>query len=357
MPNPSDLQLTLIADYLAGAMPAGQREKFEREIAESPALAEMVSRLSTSQKSLGSHIPVNFSGYENRVDAISVRIRARISSQQGEAALSTAGALRSRVSSSPLRYLQTRSIQVVAAMAVAAVVVTGVWKMPGTWMESSSGNNVSGPLGSSVAVSTYTTSNGERATITLPDGSTALLNVGSTIKVPVDYSAGNRTLQLTGEALFTVSHKTHSPFTVVAGPGSARVLGTRFLVRHYPGDSIATVAVQDGRVAVDTVVLGASQQAGMNWDGEISTSPADPSQFSFVAGFLTFNRQSLGEAIAQLNRWYDAEIRLADISLKDRRITGEFNSGSVVDLANILRETFSDVGVVQDGKVITLYPR
>lgn len=356
MPNPSDLQLTLIADYLAGAMPAGQREKFEREIAESPALAEMVSRLSISQRSPGSHLPVNFSEYESRVDAIAVRIRARISSQHGAAPVSTVGGTRSRASFR-MRFLQALSMQVFAMMAVAAVIVTGVWKIPVTWMGSSNVNNVSGSLSSSVAVSTYTTSNGERATITLPDGSTALLNVGSTIKVPVDYSAGNRTLQLTGEALFTVSHKTHSPFTVLAGPGSARVLGTRFLVRHYPGDSLTTVAVQDGKVAVDTVVLGASQQAGVSWGGEISISPADPSQFSFVTGFLTFNRQSLGDLIEQLSRWYDAEIRLADISLKDRRITGEFNSGSVVDLANILRETFSDVGVVQNGKVITLYPR
>lgn len=357
MQNPSDLQLTLLADYLAGSMPEDQREKFEREIAESPALAEMVSRLSISQKSPASHIPVRIPEYESRVDAISVRIRAGISSERGEGSLRIDEAVRPR-GSFPMRFLQTRSMGVFAAMAVAAVIaVTGVWKMPGIWLEASNGSNDTGSQASSVAVSTYTTSNGERAAVTLPDGSTALLNVGSTISVPVDYSSGNRTLQLTGEALFTVTHKKDSPFTVIAGPGSARVLGTRFLVRHYPGDSITTVAVQDGRVAVDTVVLGASQQAGVSWGGEISTSRADPSQFSFAAGFLTFNRQSLGDVIAQLNRWYDAEIRLADISLKDRRITGEFNSGSVVDLANILRETFSDVGVVQDGKVITLYPR
>ena len=53
------------------------------------------------------------------------------------------------------------------------------------------------------AVSTYTTLSGERANIMLPDGSTVALNVASRLEVPVDYAAGNHTLHLVGEALFT----------------------------------------------------------------------------------------------------------------------------------------------------------
>ncbi|HXC24614.1 MAG TPA: FecR domain-containing protein, partial [Gemmatimonadaceae bacterium] len=52
----------------------------------------------------------------------------------------------------------------------------------------------------------YATGNGERATITLPDGGTVALNVASRLEVPADYMADNHTVRLVGQGLFTVSH-------------------------------------------------------------------------------------------------------------------------------------------------------
>jgi transmembrane sensor len=213
-----------------------------------------------------------------------------------------------------------------------------------------------------LAMSSYVTGNGERANVTLPDGSTASLSAASRLDVPADYLAGNHTVRLRGEALFTVRHHDGAPFTVIAGSATTRVLGTSFLARYYAVDSATTVAVHDGKVAVyaaadvKPVVLMANQQVIIDRGGSANVKPADPGQFSFAAGVLTLKSVPFPVAIPELDRWYDADIRLGDPTLRAQRITGECAAGSLTDLTSILELTFN-VRVVRDGRVLTLFSR
>ncbi len=208
----------------------------------------------------------------------------------------------------------------------------------------------------SQTASTYTTARGKQATVTLPDGSTVLLNVSSQLEVPADYATGNRTLKLTGEALFSVKHKSAHAFTVVAGPSITRVLGTVFSVRHYSTDTVATVAVREGRVAVDTNILTAQQQIAVGRDGKGRIQSLDPARFSFAGELLILDSIPLSDAIVDLSRWYDADIVLGDRALGMRRIVGGFSAGSLTDLAVILERTFS-LRVIRNGRSLTLYPK
>lgn len=203
---------------------------------------------------------------------------------------------------------------------------------------------------------TYTTGNGQRATITLPDGSIVTLNVASRLDVPADYAAGHRTVTLTGEGLFTVTRHQEAPFTVVTKATTARVLGTTFLVRDYVTDTAATVAVRDGKVAVHSVVLTANQQLQSNQHGLIQLGQVDPSTFTFASGVLSFDGVPLRDAIVMLDRWYDTDIRLGDPSLNSRQVAGGFTAGSLSNLTESLELMFN-VRVVRDGRVLTLYPR
>ncbi len=207
-----------------------------------------------------------------------------------------------------------------------------------------------------VSMATYTTGNGQRATIALTDGSTVVLGVASRLEVPADYPTGNRTLRLAGEALFTVRHGARTPFTVVTGTVVTRVLGTSFMVRQYPTDTATVVVVRDGKVAVRSAVLTAAQQAEVGRSGAVHVGKADLSQLSFADGVLTLNAVRLSDAIPQLNRWYDADIRLGDPRLAGWRVTGECAAGALSDLVNILELTLN-VRVVRDGRVLTLFPR
>ncbi len=211
------------------------------------------------------------------------------------------------------------------------------------------------------SVSTYTTSNGQRATIVLPDSTIASLNVGSRLEVPVGYGPKNRTVHLTGEAMFSVVSRPGSPLTVTTVRSTIRVLGTMFRVQEYRSDSATIVAVRDGKVSVSSLtgastVLTAAQEVSVMPSRVLQVRDADFSKFSFADGLLTFNGTTLRDAIPALNRWYDAEIQLGDPVLASSRIKGSFASGSLTDLSTILEWTYG-VQVVRNGRVLTLYPK
>jgi ferric-dicitrate binding protein FerR (iron transport regulator) len=218
------------------------------------------------------------------------------------------------------------------------------------------------PRASRSATVMYTTSNGERANVTLPGGGTVALSVGSRLLVPADYPNGNHTLRLEGEALFSVRHHDRVPLVVIAGAVRTQVLGTSFAVRHYSTDSLTTVAVQSGKVAVaDTatrrsVVLDAGRQAALHPGGTVTVRNIASGRFSFANGILSIDSLPLRDAVIELSRWYDADIRLGDSSLAPRLVTGGFRAESLSDCATILEWTFG-IRVVRNGRVLTLYSK
>ena len=232
----------------------------------------------------------------------------------------------------------------------AGVAVLAIGIAAAGWLRRTSESGAAGPM------VTYTTTNGERANITLPDGSVASLDVASRLEVPANYQSGNRTVRLTGEALFTITHHGNRPFTVIAGSEAARVLGTSFIVRHYPTDTSTLVAVRDGRVAVHATVLAAAQEMDAGPSGTSAVRPLRRGRFSFVTGTLSLESVPAKEAIAELDRWYDADIRLGDPSLAGTHVTGECAAGSLADLTEILEWTFN-ARVVRNGRVLTILPR
>lgn len=216
----------------------------------------------------------------------------------------------------------------------------------------------------SLGHSTYRTAYGQRSEIVLPDGSNVILNVGSELRIPVNYGLHNRTIHLSGEAYFHIKHGSEAPFIVNSGTSSTRVLGTRFSVRNYANDSSITVAVQEGRVSVNDsksnlppTVVGALQRLSLTANGISGLETATSNSFSFASGVLSLENLDLKSAAAELERWYDVEIRFQEPNLAQRRITGSFSVGSITDLIAILSVTFDDIGITNSGRIITLYSR
>lgn len=234
-----------------------------------------------------------------------------------------------------------RTWYVAASLVACAIVLTFGWSRLGRRK-------------AAVPPAIYATANGQRANITLSDGTTIALNVASRLAVAADYAAGNHTVYLaSGAALFTVLHHDNKPFTVVAAGTVTRVLGTSFAVRRYDTDTATIVVVRDGKVAVGTTVVPAARMVTVGPHGTSTVRPADPAQFEFAAGVLTLPRTRLADAIPELDRWYNADIRLGDPALASRIIEGDFAAGSLSDLTEVFRLTF-DVRVVRDGRVLTL---
>lgn len=202
---------------------------------------------------------------------------------------------------------------------------------------------------------TYSTELGQQSSVSLPDGSKVLLNVGSTLRVPTDYAIGNRQLQLSGSAVFTVVSHSSQPFTVESRNSMTRVLGTKFLVKDYEQDNNAMVAVRAGKVSVDGVVLQANERVMVADNNPSEKMKADSTMFSFEDGVMQLQNIKLKDAIADLNRWYNSDIVLGVESLGDEQVTGGFSQGSLTDLTSFLELTFN-VRVVRNGRTLTLFP-
>lgn len=86
--------------------------------------------------------------------------------------------------------------------------------------------------------------------VTLPDGSTALLEPGSKLAYAKNFSAVNREVYLTGEAFFDVRKNPSRPFLVFTNSIITKVLGTSFRVRAYTTDPKVIITVRTGKVSV-----------------------------------------------------------------------------------------------------------
>ena len=187
----------------------------------------------------------------------------------------------------------------------------------------------------------YTTQAGERSTIKLADGSQLTLNFATELDVRLDAKARHIRLHR-GEALFTVAHDEKRPFIVAAAGGEVTALGTRFQVRNE--DKRVAITLLEGRVSVDRretrehrllspgdqLVFTAAMPA-------MKHRTVDPEiAGSWVTGRLLFRSTPLSEVIAEVNRYSETKIRLADASLAGFAINGTFEIGDGASVATAI---------------------
>ena len=91
---------------------------------------------------------------------------------------------------------------------------------------------------------------GERAQVTLSDGTTVLLNADSRIEYPVTFQGDERHVKIHGEALFKVRHDEAHPFVVSTFVSDIRVLGTTFNVLADPQERLFSTTLMEGSVRV-----------------------------------------------------------------------------------------------------------
>ncbi|QSA95766.1 FecR family protein [Methylococcus sp. EFPC2] len=173
----------------------------------------------------------------------------------------------------------------------------------------------------------YTVPRGGHQAIRLADGSRLELNTDSEVEVRLNRRERSVTLQR-GEAYFHVAHDASRPFTVTAGKGHTVDIGTAFDV-HLRPDRVV-VAVQEGRVRVDAQQsreLGAAQALAYDPAGEFVAVGPGESVASLTAwrqGKLIFDNRRLDEVLAEIGRYHDIRLRLADPALGKSKVSGTF---------------------------------
>ena len=187
----------------------------------------------------------------------------------------------------------------------------------------------------------YTTGVGERRTVRLADGSSVTLNTRT--KMTVAFTAGRRLIRLVrGQALFEVAHDRSRPFVVEAADRQVTALGTIFEVRVDPGR--VNVVLIRGRVVVDRTREAMNSFGGapmapafLKPGEEFSAELGAPQRVAAVNverqllwrdGFVEFDDEPLGLAVAEINRYANRPITLRDDGVGALHLSGVFRTGS-----------------------------
>lgn len=219
----------------------------------------------------------------------------------------------------------------------------------------------------------FVTERGEQRQVMLDDGTLVELDADTQIELAYD-GRERRVILEAGQAHFDVRTDTNRPFIVVAGDGEVRALGTSFQVYRRPGT--VTVTLLEGRVEVVPTSAQPDAPAAETpaWKKELAPGeqlilaierPIIPEVTSidvdrvtaWQRGMMDFDALTLPEVVAELNRYSDTPVFIADASLNDTRVSGVFAIGDTETLLLALETAFGiDARPRPASGDIALYP-
>jgi transmembrane sensor len=216
---------------------------------------------------------------------------------------------------------------------------------------------------------------GSRTKLVLPDGSQVWLNAGSKLTYDKLYGNSIREVALSGEAFFDVVKNPAKPFVIHTAKIDIKVLGTAFNVKSYPGEKSTETSLIRGSIEVTihnrssgkiilkpneklvianddeadsklarqkpATVKAAAQQEPFVAISHLTYQPKDSTivETSWVDNKLIFRSQTFEDLAAQLERWYDVSIIIADEKVKKKKLTGVFENETIDQALTALQFT------------------
>ena len=184
--------------------------------------------------------------------------------------------------------------------------------------------------------------------VRLADGTKVMLNAGSRLTYPKEFSGEKREVQLSGQAFFEVTpDKTH-PFVVKTQKMDVTVLGTSFEVFSYDGDEEGETVLLTGKVKVE--VLESNQQKGGSYvlkpnekltysktDGiSLTTIDADAYSSWRQGKRMSFKNETLEMILERLEKWYGQKIECAPHIARHYHFTFTMHSESLDLILNYI---------------------
>lgn len=279
------------------------------------------------------------------------RLSARLRTRERQPHL---GVVRSKVTVHATRHDRARQWGVaVAAAAVVLAIAGGV-----LWRRSTEG---AAQIAASIPLREVRTVPGQRAVLTLGDGSRVVLGPASVLRYDTTrFAVQSRELDLEGEAYFTVAHAGNSapPFLVRTMRGTIRDIGTAFNVRALTAGTALEVVVSDGSVMMGGRTLERGDLARVDSTGalQLRRGVNVDRYIAWTEGRLVFDDIPLREVIPELERWYDLDITLTDQSLGDRRFVATLHEGALSSALDLLAISL-DLRVERHGRTVILTPK
>ncbi len=190
------------------------------------------------------------------------------------------------------------------------------------------------------------TQKGTKLILTLKDGTRVKLNAESKLTFPESFSDEYREVTLVGEAFFEVAKDSTKPFVITSGNLKTTVLGTVFNIKAYPGENDINVAVEEGKVRIDTEknisnTLVANEMITFNKkEGEIQKRKFKPSEMlCWKENTICFKNASFDEIKTSLERWYGVDFIINEDLIIKEEFNGTFVNKSLEEVLNALDYT------------------
>ncbi|WP_080905109.1 FecR family protein [Parabacteroides sp. Marseille-P3160] len=186
---------------------------------------------------------------------------------------------------------------------------------------------------------------GQRARITLPDGTTVWLNANSSLSYPSVFEK-ERKVTLTGEAYFDVAKDKENPFIVSTQSINIKALGTQFNVYSYPDAPYVSTTLISGSVQVycpqketESILLKPNQQLFHEGKKFNVTNIRDKDDLLWKEGIYNFKSASLRQIIKKLELYYDVKIIVKDPEIFSYIYTGKFRQrDGVLEILRIIQK-------------------
>ncbi len=215
------------------------------------------------------------------------------------------------------------------------------------------------PNSTAIAFNTLTTPRGGQYQLTLPDGTKAWLNAGSSITYPTSFAGNRRKVTITGEVYFEVVHNASKPFSVSVRGMEVEDIGTHFNINAYTDETTIRTTLLEGKVRVklnrQSKILVPGQQARIIQEPSnqilikaINTEDA----VAWKNGFFHFDQANIESVMRELSRWYDIEVQFekpVSDHLYGGKISRNLNLSQVLEILKT-----NNVHFKADGRKITV---
>jgi len=212
----------------------------------------------------------------------------------------------------------------------------------------------------------YTNPTARPAAVVLLDGTVVTLAPASNLKYPRRFQGPQRTVYLTGEGFFNVSHDAAHPFLVYTDQVVTTVLGTSFTVRAYAGQPNVVVRVKTGRVrvaprgsaagapadALASVVVVPNQQAVYSAGRrqlrrELVAAPVLLAPQAFV-----FDNRPVAEVLAALEKAYGVTIAYDAAAVRNCTLNLSLGREPLFEKLDIICEALGATYDKADGRIL-----
>ncbi len=189
--------------------------------------------------------------------------------------------------------------------------------------------------------------------VVLPDSTVVILNAGSTLRYPSEFTGKTREVELIGEGYFDVTKDAKHQFVVSLANGSrVNVYGTRFNIDAYPGDDCVTTLVE-GSIGFNYVnnvgaaretIMVPNQQLTLSSSGHVSIYNVDgPNAIAWKDDAIVLDKTSIKQILKALTRRFGVRFQVANPAIEEYTFSG--GSMSIKSIENVLESLRISSGI------------